>query len=223
MTERKTSVTVPDLIAWLRRTGELMAEHAAELSDLDSAIGDGDHGTNMKRGFAAVAGVLDEDFETVDALLKRVGSTLVSSVGGASGPLYGTFYLRMGTSQKGATELDAASLLGAMSTGVEGIEARGKAGIGEKTMLDAWMPALEAFGRAGGSLADALRAGAEAAAAGRDATEPMVATKGRASYLGERSAGHIDPGAASTALIWQAAVETLAGGSDTGSDDGAAS
>lgn len=223
MTEHKTTVTVPDLIAWLRRTGELITEHAAELSDLDSAIGDGDHGTNMKRGFAAVTGVLDEDFETVDALLKRVGSTLVSSVGGASGPLYGTFYLRMGTSQKGATELDAASLLGAMSTGVEGIEARGKAGIGEKTMLDAWMPALEAFGRAGGSLADALRAGAEAAAAGRDATEPMVATKGRASYLGERSAGHIDPGAASTALIWQAAVETLAGGSDTGSDDGAAS
>lgn len=211
MNDSRTTVTVADLAAWLRRSGELLAEHAAELSDLDSAIGDGDHGTNMKRGFAAVEQILDAEYETVDALLKKVGSTLVSTVGGASGPLFGTLFLRMGTSQKGATELDAHTFLAALSTGVEGVEARGKAGIGEKTMLDAWMPALEAFGKTSGSFPDALRAGAEAAAAGRDATGPMKATKGRASYLGERSVGHIDPGAASTALIWQAAVETLAG------------
>lgn len=209
--DMKTTVTVPDLVAWLRRTGDLMAEHAAELSELDSAIGDGDHGTNMKRGFAAVEKLLDAEYDTVDALLKKVGSTLVSTVGGASGPLYGTFYLRMGTSQKGQTELDVHTLLAAMQAGVEGIEARGKAAIGAKTMLDAWVPALEAYQGSIDSLPGALEAGADAAAQGRDDTAPMVATKGRASYLGERSVGHIDPGAASTALIWQAAVETLGG------------
>lgn len=206
------TVPVADLTAWLRRSGELLSEHAAELSELDAAIGDGDHGTNMRRGYDAVAGILDDGFETVDALLKKVGSTLVSTVGGASGPLYGTFFLRMGTSQKGQATLDVHTLLAAMQAGVEGIEQRGKAAIGEKTMLDAWVPALEAYGRSTETLGGAVRAGAEAAARGRDETATLTATKGRASYLGERSVGHVDPGAASTALIWQAAAETLGGG-----------
>lgn len=211
------TITVPDLAAWLRRCGELLREREGELSDLDSAIGDGDHGANMKRGFAAVAGILDDGFETVDALMKKVGSTLVSTVGGASGPLYGTFFLRLGTSQKGHTTLDAHSLLAGLQAGVEGIEQRGKATIGEKTMLDAWVPALEAYQRSSDTLAGALRAGADAAARGRDETAALTATKGRASYLGERAVGHIDPGAASTALIWRAALETL-GDTDAADD-----
>lgn len=215
------TITVPDLAAWLRRCGELLREREGELSDLDSAIGDGDHGANMKRGFAAVAGILDDDYETVDALMKKVGSTLVSTVGGASGPLYGTFFLRLGTSQRGQTTLDARSLLAGLQAGVEGIEQRGKATIGEKTMLDAWVPALEAYQDASGTLAGALRAGADAAARGRDETAALTATKGRASYLGERAVGHIDPGAASTALIWRAAVETLGDTGTAGTADGA--
>lgn len=207
------TVSTADLEGWLRRAAELLVEHVTELNDLDSAIGDGDHGTNMKRGFTAVAEAIgSEQFETVDALMKKVGSTLVSRVGGASGPLYGTFFLRLGTSQKGVTALDAYSLQSAMQAGVEGIEQRGKSMIGQKTMLDAWVPALDAFQRAADSLPLAVQAGADAAAQGRDNTAPLEAKKGRASYLGERSIGHIDPGAASTALIWQAAAETLGTG-----------
>ncbi|PWH06234.1 dihydroxyacetone kinase subunit L [Brachybacterium endophyticum] len=202
---------VAELTAWLRRCTELIDEHAGELTELDAAIGDADHGANMKRGFDAVAGVLDDGtFEDVAALAKKIGMTLVSSVGGASGPLYGTFFLRFASSAQGSDPLDVHSLLSALQAGVHGIEERGKAAIGQKTMLDAWVPALDAFQRAGTSLATAVREGARAATEGREATGPMEATKGRASYLGERSTGHIDPGAASTALLWQALAETLA-------------
>ncbi|UYG17487.1 dihydroxyacetone kinase subunit DhaL [Brachybacterium huguangmaarense] len=217
--DRGGTVSIADLVAWLERASELLTEHVTELNDLDSAIGDGDHGTNMKRGFAAVSEALGSgEFGTVDELMKKVGSTLVSRVGGASGPLYGTFFLRLGTSQKGATELDAYSLQSAMQAGVEGIEQRGKSMIGQKTMLDAWVPALDAFQRAADSLPLAVQAGAGAAAQGRDDTAPLEAKKGRASYLGERSIGHIDPGAASTALLWQAAVETIGTGGSGGTD-----
>lgn len=200
------------LIAWLRGCREILAANADTLNELDGAIGDADHGTNMTRGFDAVARALDgAPTTTVDALMRTVGTTLVSSVGGAAGPLYGTFFLRFGTSQAGATELTADTLLSALQAGVHGIEERGRSAIGQKTMLDAWVPALDAYQRASDRLATAILAGAEAAAQGRDATVDMRATKGRASYLGERSVGHMDPGAASTALIWRAAADILPG------------
>ncbi|MCS6711957.1 dihydroxyacetone kinase subunit L [Brachybacterium sp. EF45031] len=209
---------------WLRRSAQLITEHAAELTALDGEIGDADHGQNMKRGLQAVVELLDADgpaaggsLSTPEALLKKVGMTLVSTVGGASGPLYGTFFLRAAGALKDADTADAAPLAAALRAGMEGIAQRGKSSPGEKTMLDAWAPALEAMEQAENSLAAAVRAGADAAAAGRDATADMVATKGRASYLGERSRGHIDPGAASTALLWQALAETVEAGA-TGGD-----
>ena len=213
-----TALTVGDLKDWLRVTAARIAEHADELTELDAAIGDADHGANMRRGMAAVVAAIDAAngadgaaaLATADALLKKTGMTLVSSVGGASGPLYGTFFMRMGMSQAGATELGAAALADAIDAGVGGIVARGKASAGEKTMLDAWYPALEALRVEGEDLAAATAA----AAAGRDATEPMIATKGRASYLGERSQGHIDPGAASTAIILGALADVVAGSAE---------
>ncbi|MDX6241280.1 MAG: phosphoenolpyruvate---glycerone phosphotransferase subunit DhaL [Kribbellaceae bacterium] len=198
---------------WLRDLASTLHDNAAYLTELDSAIGDADHGANMDRGFAAVVAVLDETgFDSVDELLKRAGMTLVSKVGGASGPLYGTFFLRFGTALAGS-EITAASVGEGLRAGVGGILARGKAELGDKTMYDAWAPALDAYDAAvtgGSDLADALRAAADAAAKGRDATIPLVARKGRASYLGERSAGHLDPGATSTTLLLESAARTLA-------------
>ena len=208
-------LSVADLEAWVRRSAELITEHAEELTDLDAAIGDADHGTNMKRGLAAAVDAVGAGgFTAADALLKKVGTTLVSTVGGASGPLYGTFFLRTGSAlagQAGSDGLDAQALADGLEAGVGGIAARGRATAGEKTMLDAWRPALEALRAHPGDLAAGVAAAARAAAAGRDATKPMVATKGRASYLGERSVGHIDPGAASTALILAALDDVVAG------------
>ena len=209
------SLSVADLATWVRRSAALIAEHAEELTDLDAAIGDADHGTNMKRGLAAAAEAVQAgSFASADTLLKKVGTTLVSTVGGASGPLYGTFFLRTGSAlagQAGSDGLDAQTLADSLEAGVGGIAARGRATAGEKTMLDAWRPALEALRAHPGDLAAGVAAAARAAAAGRDATKPMVATKGRASYLGERSVGHIDPGAASTALILAALDDVVAG------------
>ncbi|EGF58072.1 dihydroxyacetone kinase subunit DhaL [Actinomyces sp. oral taxon 170] len=208
-------LSVADLEAWVRRSAELITEHAEELTDLDAAIGDADHGANMKRGLAAAVDTVGAGgFTAADALLKKVGTTLVSTVGGASGPLYGTFFLRTGSAlagQAGSDGLDAQALADGLEAGVGGIAARGRATAGEKTMLDAWRPALEALRAHPGDLAAGVAAAARAAAAGRDATKPMVATKGRASYLGERSVGHIDPGAASTALILAALDDVVAG------------
>ena len=205
------SLSVTDLATWVRRSAALIAEHAEELTDLDAAIGDADHGTNMKRGLAAAAEAVQAGgFASADALLKKVGTTLVSTVGGASGPLYGTFFLRAGGAVVGLEALDAQALAGALEAGVGGIAARGRATTGEKTMLDAWSPALEALRTHPDDLAAGVAAAARAAAEGRDATKPMVATKGRASYLGERSAGHIDPGAASTALLLAALDDVVA-------------
>jgi dihydroxyacetone kinase-like protein len=198
---------------WLRDLASTLHENAAYLTELDSAIGDADHGSNMDRGFTAVVAVLDEtEFDSVDELMKKTGMTLVSKVGGASGPLYGTFFLRFGTALAGK-EITAASVGEALRAGVGGVLARGKPELGDKTMYDAWAPALDAYDAsvAGGSdLTDALRAAADAAAKGRDATIPLVARKGRASYLGERSAGHLDPGATSTTLLLESAARILA-------------
>ena len=206
------SLSVADLAAWVRLSAALVAEYAEELTDLDAAIGDADHGANMKRGLAAAAeAVQTGGFTSADALLKKVGTTLVSTVGGASGPLYGTFFLRAGGAVAGLEALDAQALAGALEAGVGGIAARGRATTGEKTMLDAWSPALEALRAQPDDLAAGVSAAARAAAEGRDATKPMVATKGRASYLGERSVGHIDPGAASTVLLLTALDDVVTG------------
>ena len=202
------SLSVADLAAWVRRSAALIAGHAEELTELDAAIGDADHGANMKRGLTAAAeAVQTGSFTSADALLKKVGATLVSTVGGASGPLHGTFFLRAGGAVAGLEALDAQALADALEAGVGGIAARGRATTGEKTMLDAWSPALEALRAQPDDLAAAVRAAAE----GREATKPMVATKGRASYLGERSAGHIDPGAASTVLLLTALDDVVTG------------
>lgn len=204
------SMGVDSFVSWLRDVAGVLHENAAYLTELDSAIGDADHGANLDRGFQAVIAVLDEtSFESADELLKKAGMTLVSKVGGASGPLYGTFFLRFGTALAGI-DLTPEAIGKGLHAGVEGVLARGKAELGDKTMYDAWAPALEAYDTAVGSgLGAALTAAAEAAAKGRDATIPMVARKGRASYLGERSVGHQDPGATSTTLILESAARTL--------------
>lgn len=195
--------------AWLQGFADRVTEEKDWLTELDAAIGDADHGINMTRGMSAVAGDLPDQPADLAALFKRIGMKLVSTVGGASGPLYGTFFLRMGAAAGDATSLDGPGLAAALRAGCEGIKARGKAELGEKTMLDAMLPALDALDEAlgaGQSPAEAMKTAAEAAATGRDATIPMLATKGRASYLGERSIGHLDPGAASSTLLF----ETLA-------------
>lgn len=208
------SMGVDNFVNWLRDTASTLHDNAAYLTELDSAIGDADHGANMDRGFQAVVALLDEStFESADELLKKAGMTLVSKVGGASGPLYGTFFLRFGTALAGVSPITAEAIGEALKAGVGGILARGKAELGDKTMYDAWAPALDAYDAAvasGSDLAGALNAAAEAAAKGRDATVPLVARKGRASYLGDRSAGHQDPGATSTTLLLESAARTLA-------------
>ena len=199
--------------AWARRWIELAAADIAEqrdyLVDLDRAIGDGDHGENMDRGFKAAVEALEQAQPgSVAEVLKMVAKTLMSTVGGAAGPLYGTAFLRA-SKAAGDGNLDGAGVAAVIAGALDGIQARGKATTGEKTMVDAWTPALEAARAAAESGSDpvaVLEAAATAAEAGAAATEPMRATKGRASYLGERSIGHLDPGAVSTSLILRAAV-----------------
>ena len=199
--------------AWARRWIELAAADIAEqrdyLVDLDRAIGDGDHGENMDRGFkAAVEALGQAQPGSVAEVLKTVAKTLMSTVGGAAGPLYGTAFLRA-SKAAGDGDLDGAGVAAVIAGALDGIQARGKATTGEKTMVDAWTPALEAARAAADSGSDpaaVLEAAATAAEAGAAATEPMRATKGRASYLGERSIGHLDPGAVSTSLILRAAA-----------------
>ena len=199
--------------AWARRWIESSAADIAEqrdyLVDLDRAIGDGDHGENMDRGFkAAVEALGQAQPGSVAEVLKTVAKTLMSTVGGAAGPLYGTAFLRA-SKAAGDGDLDGAGVAAVIAGALDGIQARGKATAGEKTMVDAWTPALEAARAAAESGSDGaavLEAAAAAAEAGAAATEPLRATKGRASYLGERSIGHLDPGAVSTSLILRAAV-----------------
>ena len=204
------AVSTADLVTWIRAFRDAVQQHKEELTALDSAIGDADHGSNLARGMDAVVAKLDTVPASPAELFKTVGMTLVSSVGGASGPLYGTLFLRMGPALATEGTVDAAALGAALRAGVEGVVARGKAAPGDKTMIDALLPALNAWDAAGDDLAAAARAAADAAAAGRDATEPLVARKGRASYLGDRSAGHVDPGAASSTLLIEALAATVA-------------
>jgi dihydroxyacetone kinase-like protein len=199
---------------WIKAFAGEIATHKDYLTQLDSAIGDADHGANMHRGFQAVLAklptVADKDIGT---LFKTVGMTLVSTVGGAAGPLYGTFFIQLGTATAGKLELTMADWQAALEAGVNGVVMRGKANPGDKTMVDALTPALAAFKAAAASAAplpEALRQAAEAAEQGMLATTPLVARKGRASYLGERSAGHQDPGATSTHMLLKAAADCWA-------------
>jgi phosphoenolpyruvate---glycerone phosphotransferase subunit DhaL len=202
--------------AWIREYARVIGENAQLLTDLDAAIGDADHGINMERGMTAVVGALDESTPTdMAALCKQVGMTLVKSVGGASGPLYGTFFLRMATALGSGDSVEAAGFAKALRAGVEGVVQRGRAEAGDKTMFDTLAPALDALDAAlasGSGLDAALTEATVAAESGRDATESMVARKGRASYLGQRSVGHIDPGATSAAMLIAAAATAFAAG-----------
>lgn len=198
-------------VRWLTLSAQAMADHRVELIELDRAIGDSDHGENMDRGFKAVMAKLAEaPPATPGAALKLTAMALMSKVGGAAGPLYGTAFMRASTSLGDAPDIDPAALAAAIQAARDGVVARGKAEPGDKTMVDAWTPAVEAAAAAAaagdGDVRKVLLAAAEAAEAGAVATDPLIARKGRASYLGERSAGHRDPGAVSTALILRAAA-----------------
>jgi dihydroxyacetone kinase-like protein len=202
-------------VEWVRRTAGVVEENAGTLTRLDAAIGDGDHGTNMSRGFRAVLqrldGLTDKDFSSV---FRAVSMALIGKVGGAAGPLYGSFYLGMGKQLGSAEEATDAELAAALRAGYDAVVARGKAQVGDKTMLDAWDPALRALDEAiaeGVELGPALDRAAAAAAEGMKATIPMIARKGRASYLGERSRDHQDPGATSSHLILQALADVVNG------------
>ena len=201
------------LIEILRAIGEKIIEQKEFLTELDRPIGDNDHGINMARGFEAVEGKL-EDLQDKDigTILKTTGMTLVSTVGGSSGPLYGTLFMKMGMALKDKTQVSFEEFLTAFALGIEGVGQRGHSTVEEKTMLDSLTPSLKAMQAAYGENPDAkaaLKAGAEAAEAGVEHTRDLVATKGRASYLGERSIGHQDPGATSYLFMIQTAADTF--------------
>jgi phosphoenolpyruvate---glycerone phosphotransferase subunit DhaL len=206
-------ISYDDVVAWITLAASRLQAEKAYLTELDSAIGDADHGINMDRGFTAVMAKLPTlPAGDVGALLKGVGMTLVSTVGGASGPLYGTFFLQLGGGTAGKADIELSELASALDAGIAGIQRLGKAEPGDKTMLDALLPARDALraGIDGGATpADALAAAVSAAEQGMLATIPLVARKGRASYLGERSAGHQDPGATSSHLLLKAAADTF--------------
>lgn len=213
-------VTRAEVLACLGAIARTMAEQKDHLSQLDADIGDGDHGINMDRGFTAVQaklGGLSHAEADIGALLKATGTTLISTVGGASGPLYGTLFLRMGVAAAGKDRLSGGDVLALLEAGVKGVQERGKAAPGDKTMIDALAPALEALREAiarGEDAVSAVRRAASAARAGAEATIPLQARKGRASYLGERSVGHEDPGAVSAHLLLQAMADTLTAGKE---------
>jgi len=208
--------------AWLRLAAERIHEHAEELTALDRPIGDGDHGTNLDRGFAAIVTTFNEspiqttgsDVGDAAETLRMAGKRLISTVGGASGPLFGTAFLRASAALAGKEGVESGDVfVAALDAAIVGIGALGKATAGEKTMLDALFPALDAARAAvaaGANSTVVLRAAADAAAAGAVATIPLLATKGRASYLGERSIGHQDPGATSSALLLRALADSVA-------------
>ena len=208
------SVPYAQVLGWVEAFSATVTENKEYLTRLDSAIGDADHGINMDRGMTAVNAKLDGlEGDDIGAMLKTVGMTLVSTVGGAGGPLYGTLFLQMGMATAGNTELEPEDWAAALDAAVKGVEMRGKAEPGDKTMIDALIPARDAYSAAlaeGASFEDALRRSAKAAEEGMEATTPLVAKKGRASYLGERSAGHQDPGATSSYLLVKTAADTWA-------------
>ena len=201
-------------LAWIEQSTAALSAAQDELTALDTAIGDGDHGLNIQRGFhKAVEKLHGQEGQDLGSLAKSTGMTLLSSVGGASGPLYGTLFLKAAPALNGKTDLDTATLAQAIADGVAGLAARGQAVVGDKTMIDVWQPAAAALQQAAADGADLATASAKASAVAQEAAEstiPLVAKKGRASYLGERSAGHKDPGAASSAIILHVLAEVLA-------------
>jgi phosphoenolpyruvate---glycerone phosphotransferase subunit DhaL len=205
------AITRDAVLDWMNRFAGEMGEHRQQLVRLDTAIGDGDHGTNMDRGMRKAIEKLDSA-EQADpgAVLKTVAMALISSVGGAAGPLYGTLFLQMGNALAGQAEVDLPAYAAAWRKALEGVQSRGKAQPGDKTMLDALIPAVEALEGAS-DLDGGLRAAAQAAEEGMKATTPLIARKGRASYLGERSKDHQDPGATSTYYLFKSAAEALTG------------
>lgn len=206
------SITRDDAIAWINAVASVINENSAYLIQLDAAIGDADHGANMDRGFKAVINKMPEiSDKDIGTIFKTVGMTLISTVGGAGGPLYGTFYLQAGLKAVGKMELTLEDWAEVLESALNGVLMRGKAELGDKTMVDALTPAVNALKQAvkdNQPINTALGLSAAAAKAGMEGTIPLVARKGRASYLGERSAGHQDPGATSTYLIINAAAET---------------
>jgi dihydroxyacetone kinase-like protein len=210
------AITTTTVREWIHGFAAAVAEHRTDLTQLDTAIGDGDHGTNMDRGMRKAVEKLEaHSGDDVGALLKVVGMALVSSVGGAAGPLYGTLFLQLGSASVGREELDLEGWTAALDAAVTGVQSRGKAQPGDKTMVDALLPALEALRAAAGegaALGDALHRSADAAAEGMRATIPLEARKGRASYLGPRSIGHQDPGATSSHLLLEAAARAFGDG-----------
>ena len=200
-----------NLYAWITALQQVYSENKEYLTDLDSAIGDADHGINMNRGFTnAIADLEKNQPEAIDAVLKTVAMTLIRTVGGAAGPLYGTFFLRASTTCAGKTELDSADVVALFEAGLGGVLQRGKAELKDKTMVDALTPAVEAMKNSlnnGSGLGQILEQGTAAAEKGMKDTIPLQARKGRASYLGERSIGHQDPGATSSYLMLKTATE----------------
>lgn len=208
------AVTRDEVISWIKAYSQVIEENKEYLTELDSAIGDADHGANMQRGFQAVLAKLpaveDKDIGTI---FKTVGMTLISTVGGAGGPLYGTFFIQAGTKLHEKMELTLADWAAALEAGTSGVVNLGKACVGDKTMIDALTPAVQALNGSSGqelSMSEALKKSAKAAEEGMKGTIPLVARKGRASYLGERSAGHQDPGATSSFLLLDTAVNVWA-------------
>ncbi len=206
-------ITQEHIIAWLEESARIIAENKDYLTDLDSAIGDADHGINMNRGFQHVVTQLpDVATKDIGSILKTVGMALISKVGGAGGPLYGTFFLHAASTATGKHTLGDNDAIQLLDAGLGGVKQRGKAQPGDKTMVDAWQPAVEAFKHAveeGKTTLPALEEAVDAAREGMEATIPLVARKGRASYLGERSEGHQDPGATSTYLLLKALLDTM--------------
>jgi dihydroxyacetone kinase-like protein len=206
------AVSREDVLRWLGTLQKVFAENRQRLTDLDSAIGDGDFGISLDRGFTAVqAEVTANPPPDIRAVFQNTATVLIKTMGGSSGPLLGTFFLRAGTASAGKSELAPADVVTLFQAGVEGLQQRGKAAPRDNTMMDAWLPAVDAMRsalEAGSRLTDILDRGAAAAEAGMRATITMQARKGRGSYLGERSIGHQDPGATATYLLLKAAAET---------------
>lgn len=206
-------VTKEQIVQWLQKFATAIESNKDYLTELDAAIGDADHGINMERGFKKVMSqlptVADQD---IGNILKAVSMTLISTVGGASGPLYGTLFLRASTAVAGKQELTTEDMLGMLQTGLDGVVQRGKAQLGDKTMLDVLSPAVTAFQKAvdeGKGTLGALQQAVAVAEQGMKDTIPMLAKKGRASYLGERSVGHQDPGATSSYLMLESLLAAV--------------
>ncbi|MCC7009564.1 MAG: dihydroxyacetone kinase subunit L [Acidobacteria bacterium] len=206
------AVSTQDVLRWLAALHQVFADNRQYLTDLDSAVGDGDFGISLDRGFTAVQAELTANPPAdIRTAFQNVATVLIKTMGGSSGPLLGTFFLRAGATCAGKAELGPADVVALFQAGVEGLQQRGKAALGDKTMMDAWLPAVDAMRSAldaGGGLADVLERGAAAADAGMRATVDMQARKGRGSYLGERSIGHQDAGATATALLFKTAANT---------------